>query len=583
MGIEKSRSSRRGFLRTLAGAGAAAALAASDARASPPPAASSTAPSTGQTIADSDIATMASLTGHNFSPDEIEMMRGAVASNRRKLIRLHTDRIDPSTGPAVNFDPRLPELAYPSGGESFFRLSDRPLPKYNGNIHSLAFASAADLSRLIHARKITSVELTKMYLDRLDNVGRKLNAVITLTSDLALKQAKRADAELHAGQSRGPLHGLPWGAKDLLATRGIPTTWGVGPFRNRIFDYDATVVKRLEAAGAVLCAKLSMGELAMGDIWFGGQTKCPWDPSLKEGSGGSSAGPAATVAAGCVAFAIGSETMGSIVSPCMINGVTGLRPTYGRVSRYGAMALAPTLDKLGPITRSVEDGAMVLSAICGFDNLDASAARDVAFRWDGEDRDLSSLHIGYDAAAFEEISKSDDKQKRQTYALALNALHMLAGDLVPVQLPRPDPYVGIAGLIIACESACSFTELIDSGDVRKLVQQGSDDWPNVFRSGSLIPASDYLRAMKIRTQLMRAFHEATRQVDLYVTIPCVGPTISMSNLTGHPTLIARCGISQHRRPFMIEFLAQPYREAAALKFALAYERSTNWNNTWPEI
>src|SRR5439155_22911043 len=362
---------------------------------------------------------------------------------------------------------------------------------------------------------------------------------------------------------------------------GIPTTWGVKPFEDQVFDYDATVVKKLEDAGAVLCAKLSLGELAMGDIWFAGETRCPWDE--RQGSSGSSAGPAAAVAAGCVAFAIGSETLGSIISPCMTNGVVGLRPTYGRVSRYGAMPLAPTMDKLGPITRGVEDAAMVLSAIHGPDDLDPAAVAGIPFQWDPKS-DLSKLRVGYDVAAFEEMGKSKNAEKRAIYEQALSTLRgfVAAGELIPIHLPDPKPYAGVAALIIAAESASSFTELLASGDVRKLAQQGPHAWPNEFRFGSLIPAADYLRAMRLRTQLMRAFHEATKAVEVYITIPYVGPTVYMTNATGHPTLITRCGLLEGR-PVMIEFLAQPYHESAALRLAHAYEQAATWHKAWPQI
>jgi Asp-tRNA(Asn)/Glu-tRNA(Gln) amidotransferase A subunit family amidase len=507
------------------------------------------------------------------------MMADDVEATRKKLLAMHARVIDPRTEPAIRFDPRLAGVTYPSG-DSSCTLSDGPPPPYNGDVRSLAFLSAVELSRLIQARKVSSVQLTELYLQRLDTIGRKLNAVVTLTRDLALAQARRADEELAAGKSRGPLHGLPYGAKDLLATNEIPTTWGVRPFENRVFDFDATVIKRLEAAGAVLCAKLSLGELAMGDVWFGGQTRTPWDPS--KGSSGSSAGPAAAVAGGLVAFAIGSETMGSIVSPCMTNGVVGLRPTYGRVSRYGAMPLSRTMDKLGPMARGVEDCAMVLAAIEGPDDLDPSAIGGIGFRWDATS-DVTKLRIGYDIAVFESIAKSKNPTKRALYEQALSTLRGIAHtDLIPVRLPDPKPFAGIAGMVIGCESASSFTEMVHNGKVRELVQQHGGAWPNSFRSGSMIPASDYLRAMQIRTELMRAFHESMREVDVYVTIPYAGSTVYMTNSTGHPTLISRCGMLDGR-PLMMELLAQPFREDAALRIALAYERATEWHKTWPNV
>jgi Asp-tRNA(Asn)/Glu-tRNA(Gln) amidotransferase A subunit family amidase len=318
----------------------------------------------------------------------------------------------------------------------------------------------------------------------------------------------------------------------------------------------------------------------MGDVWFGGRTRTPWD--IKQGSGGSSAGPAAAVAGGLVAFAIGSETMGSIISPCMINGVVGLRPTYGRVSRYGAMPLARTMDKLGPMARGVEDCAMVLAAIEGPDDLDPTAIGGIGFRWDPTS-DVTKLRIGYDVAVFESMAKSKNATKRGVYEQALSTIRGIAhGELVPVRLPDAKPYAGVAGMVIACESASSFTELVHSGKVRDLVQQHGGAWPNTFRSGSMIPASDYLRAMQVRTELMRAYHNCMRDVDVYVTIPYAGSTVYMTNSTGHPTLVSRCGMLDGR-PLMLEFLAQPFREDAALRLALAYERATAWHRDWPRV
>ena len=392
-------------------------------------------------------------------------------------------------------------------------------------------------------------------------------------ADLALVQAKRADEELAAGKDRGPLHGIPYGAKDLLATKGIPTTFGVKPLEHQVFDYDATVIERLEAAGAVLCASFRSASWRWAMCGSAGRPKCPWNES--EGSSGSSAGPCAAVAAGCVAFAIGSETMGSIISPCLVNGTTGLRPTYGRVSRYGAMALSRTMDKLGPIARSVEDCAMILSAIHGPDDRDPTAATHMSFNWNPTS-DVKNLRIGYDVAAFDQIAKSKNVERRQALQTALAKVKELAGgDLKPIHLPPTDPYAGIASLFIAAEAASNFTDLLESGRIRDLVQQDAGSWPNTFRKGTLIPASDYLRAMQVRSELMRAMHDAMDGVDLYITVPYFGPTIAFTNVTGHPSLVPRCGMVDDR-PVFLEFLAQPYREDAALQLAFAYERANDW-------
>ena len=565
------RFTRRKFVRTVA-VGAAASIGARHSL-------GASATTQAKSIPPDEIAAALRAIGRDFTAAEDKMMVEGLTGRRDLYKSMRKRSIDERTEPAIQFNPRLPSVKYPSG-ESSFKLSEGSLVDYNGDPSSLAFASAVDLSRLIHAKKITSLELTKMYLDRLERIGKRLNAVVNLTSDLAMAQAKRADEELAQGKSRGPLHGLPYGAKDLLATKDIPTTWGVKPLENQVFDYDATVIEKLEAAGAVLVAKLSLGELAMGDVWFGGMTRTPWNE--KEGSSGSSAGPCAATAAGCVAFAIGSETLGSIISPCLVNGTTGLRPTYGRVSRYGAMSLSRTMDKLGPITRCVEDSAMVLNAIHGADDRDPTAIANVPFTWDPTS-DLKKVRVGYDVAAFEQLKKSKATTKHAAIQTALDQIKdLVGGELKPIHLPPTEPYAGIASLFIAAEAACNFNDLIESGKVRDLVQQDGGSWPNTFRKGTLIPAADYLRAMQLRTQLMQAMHEAMKDVDLYVTIPYSGPTISFTNVTGHPSLVTRAGMVGGR-PIFLEFLAQPYREDAALRLALAYEKANDWNKTWPSV
>lgn len=551
-------------MQTVAASGATALAASSIA------ATTTTAASQPKIVPD-EIAAALRVLGHDFTAAEQKLMAEGLQARRDLYLSLRSRTIDPRIEPAIQFNPRVPGVEYPTHGPSNFTLSTASTPDYNGDVNSLAFATAADLSRLIHAKKITSLELTRMYLGRLDTIGRRLNAVVNLTSDLALAQAKRCDEELAAGKSRGPLHGIPYGAKDLLATKGIPTTLGVKMFENQVTDYDAATIEKLEQAGAVLCAKLSLGELAMGDVWFGGRTRSPWNE--KDGSSGSSAGPCAATAAGCVAFAIGSETMGSIISPCLVNKTTGLRPTYDLVSRHGAFPLARTMDKLGPITRSVEDAAMVLSAIH-----DPACA----FAWNPSS-DVKQLKVGYDVAAFEKMSKDKNAAKRDALAKALDIIKtIVGGDLEPITLPPADAYAGLASMIIAAESASSFTEMVHSGDVRKLVQQDAGSWPNTFRKGATIPAADYLRANQVRAQLMRAMHEAMSGVDLYVTIPYSGPTIAFTNLTGHPSLVTRGG--QVGESFvLLELLGQPYREDAILRLAFEFEKQTGWNKTWPRV
>jgi Asp-tRNA(Asn)/Glu-tRNA(Gln) amidotransferase A subunit family amidase len=570
--MHKRNPTRRTVVKHLVAGGIASTAATAIAQTKPAATTSTSLPTTAPAaLPVADVEALDRVLAHEHTVEERQMMRGGLASKREAIRSLRKRTIPPDLEPAIRFDPRLPDTKIPQGPSSF-AMSDAELPSYDGVPASLAFASAADLSRLIHAKKVTSVELTRMYLARLKEHNPALLCVVNLTEDRALEQAKRADAELAAGRDRGPLHGIPYGAKDLLATKGIPTTWGASPYEKQVFDEDATVVRQLEEAGAVLVAKLSLGELAMGDVWFGGQTRNPWQP--KRGSGGSSAGPASATAAGLVGFSIGSETLGSIISPCMICGTTGLRPTYGRVSRHGAMPLARTMDKIGPITRGVQDLAMVFSAICGADG--------VTFAYDSK-RDLKSLRVGIDSLAFKfDAPHFKDEASRVVYQDSLDLLKSFLGELVPVKLPPTENYTGLASLIIAAESASSFTELMESGRIRELKQQGEGSWPNTFRVGATIPASDYLRAMQVRTQLMRAMADAMKDLDCYVTIPYVGPTIAYTNLTGHPSLITRCGMRDGRHR-MIEFVGNLYREDAILRLAHAFERENSFNSIWPSL
>jgi Asp-tRNA(Asn)/Glu-tRNA(Gln) amidotransferase A subunit family amidase len=558
----------------IAGAGSKQTHAATQPPASTGPA---TGPTTAPTIGADDLAGASRTLGHRYTDDQLRQMREIAGGRRSRFIELRGLTIDPNVEPAVHFDARSVNVELPQGGRSL-KLSE-PSNATPSN-DDLPFATTTQLAALLRSRKITSTELTKLCLARLKEIGPTLNCVVNLTEDRALREAGKADEEIAAGTYRGPLHGVPYGAKDLLAAKGAPTTWGVSPYKDRVFDYDATVIERLVRAGAVLVAKLSLGELAMGDVWFGGKTRNPWKTS--EGSGGSSAGPGAAVAAGLVAFAIGSETLGSIVSPCVNCGVTGLRPTYGRVSRYGAMALCRTMDKLGPMTRCVEDCATILHAIHGPDDRDATTV-DVTFGWDGTAA-LPKLRIGIDRGAFDALAAKRYDDVRPLYDAALKRVRDLAGsELIPIALPPTRNYSGIASMTIAAEAACNFAELIESPAIDELVQQDEGSWPNVFRAGSLIPAADYLRAQQLRTELKREMAEAMKDVDLFVTLPFVGPQSAYTNLTGHPSLVTRCGFLNERRPKSIEFVGQLFREDQLLQFGHAFERATNAHGQWPRL
>ena len=496
--------------------------------------------------------------------------------------------------------------------------------KAPANIDSLAFASVGTMGQLLEARKITSLALTQMYLARLKRYDSKLHFVITLTEDRALAQAKKADEEIAAGKYRGLLHGIPWGAKDLLAVKGYPTTWGAGGFEHQSFDEDATVVQRLDEAGAVLVAKLTLGALAMGDKWFGGRTRNPWNP--EQGSSGSSAGSASAVAAGCVAFALGSETLGSISSPSTRCGDTGLRPTFGFVPRTGAMALSWTMDKLGPIARSAEDCALVLEAIHGPDGKDASVYP-AEFRWNSS-FDWKTLRVGYLKSEFDPPEPlklkdatpgetAEDKKKRDAqnaamqvrrarrdydrqYDLAaLDKLRSMGVKLIPVELPKL-PWDAMVPLLTA-EAAAAFDELTVTGRDKLLTGQGIEDWPNAFRIARFYPAVEYIQANRARTLAVRQVSALFEKVDIIVT-PSTDTQLVATNLTGHPALILPNGlrgadaprppaiddgdhddIGGPGTPVSLTFLAGHYQDAKLAAFASAYQQATGFHKLHPKL
>ncbi len=498
------------------------------------------------------------------------------------------------------------------------------VPVATTHIEDLAFATVGELGALLRERTITSLALTKMYISRLKRYDRKLHFVITLTEERALAQAKKADEEIAAGNYRGPLHGVPWGAKDLLAVKGYPTTWGAGGFEHQSFDEDATVVQRLDAAGAVLVAKFTLGALAMGDKWFGGRTRNPWNPD--QGSSGSSAGSASAVSAGCVGFAIGSETLGSISSPSTRCGATGLRPTFGFVPRTGAMALSWTMDKLGPITRSAQDCALVLEAIHGPDGKDLSVPP-ADFHWDSG-LDWRKLRIGFLKSEFDPPEPlklheappketAEEKQKREErnarmqvgrerrdydrrYELAaLNKLVAMGVSLIQVELPKL-PYDAMLPLLIA-EAAAAFDDLTMTGRDALLTEQGAEDWPNDFRIARFYPAVEYIQANRARTLAIRQVSALFEQVDVIVT-PTTGTQLVATNLTGHPALIVPNGlrgadapkppkiddgdnddIGGPGTPVSLTFLAGHYQDAKLASFAWAYQQATEFHKLHPEL
>ena len=436
--------------------------------------------------------------------------------------------IETTIAPASTWNPVLPGHKAGPERERFVRSKNDPGPLPSRD-EDIAFAPVTQLSRWIETRKLTSERLTNIYLKRLEQFDPKLHCVITLTRDLALKQAKQADAEIAAGKYRGPLHGIPWGSKDLLDTAGIPTTYGAEPYRNRVPAEDAVVVKRLHEAGAVLVAKLSLGALALNDIWFGGQTMNPW--LLEEASSGSSAGPGAATAAGLVGFAIGSETGGSIISPSMRCGITGLRPTYGRVARTGAMTLCWSLDKLGAMTRSVEDAMLVLHAINGPD------AGDVASVPSHLDFDASAsvqgLRVGYFPKWMNENPATEVDRA------AVDVVKKVG--MVPVEVSIPDwPYDSL-NLILFAEGAAAFEELTLSGGLRELKAQVPDAWPNIFRQARFLSAVDFVQADRLRRKVAEEMARLFAQVDLLLVPSVRDEMLTITNFTGHPALVLRAG------------------------------------------
>src|SRR5438067_4248483 len=486
------------------------------------------------------------LIGLDFTDAQLELVRPGAGRALDNYEAVRKIDIPLDTEPAIAFHPALPGFHLKRAKvKTKFRFGKNEPVQFK-SVEDLAFATVPQLSELIRTKKVSSIELTKMYLGRLKKYGPKLLCVVTLTEDLAMKQAQNADNDLKRGKYRGPLHGIPWGAKDLLATKGIKTTWGAEPYRDQVIDYDATVVERLRDAGAVLVAKLSMGALAQGPKWFGGVTRNPWAPDEdRTGSSGSSAGPASATSAGLVGFSIGTETLGSIVSPASTCGVTGLRPTYGRVSRYGAMGLSWTMDKIGPICRGVEDCAAALDAIYGPDNRDLTVG-DAPFNWSA-DLPLDKLRIGYLKGEFEGagITPQNDQQRQQLaqrtamYKEALDALEKAGVKMTPIELPK-SPTQEIR-YILTAEAATAFDDITRDGRVNQLSGQDPGDWPNTFRTSRFIPAVEYLRAQRARVLLMREMDKLMSQWDVFISPAPGSASLIITNLTGHPAICLPCG------------------------------------------
>lgn len=514
------------------------------------------------------------LFGIELTDAQKQMALQNVNSNLDRYETLRKVSVPLDTEPATLFHPALPGKKFNVKAVTF-KLGKIDRLNFN-TIEDLAFATVPQLADLMRNRRISSIDLTRMYLARLKRYGPKLNCTVTLTEDLALAQAAEADREIKQGKYRGPLHGIPWGAKDLFATRGIRTTWGAEPFRDQVIDYDATLVTRLQNAGAVLVAKLSMGALAQGGRWFQGMTRNPWQvEEERTGSSGSSAGPASATAAGLVGFSIGTETLGSIVSPSSRCGVVGLRPTYGRVSRFGAMGLSWTMDKIGPICRGVEDCAAALHATYGPDEKDLTVG-DVPFNWLPE-TPLSRFRIGY---LKEEFDQQQDAERKAIYQTALDALRNAGAKLEPIELPRFS--TATLRIILVAEAATAFDDLTRSGGINQLSGQEPGDWPNTFRSSRFIPAVEYIRAQRARTLLMRDMDALMSKWDVFVSPAPGSASLLITNLTGHPAVCVPCGFPKGL-PQSIMFTGGLYDEGAPLRVALAFERATNWHTMHPQM
>ncbi len=526
----------------------------------------------GRTITTQDLSAAGKISGLEFNQKEKRMMLPDLKTNLRNFRAMREISLQNSISPSLIFNP------LPSGfdltrfrDDAGFDPGEPDEVRLPENLEDLAFYPVTDLAWLIKHRRIGSEFLTRLYLERLKKYGPKLRCLVTLTEDLALQQAARADRELAAGIYRGPLHGIPYGLKDLLAVRGYPTTWGSPIFKDQQLDLESTVYEKLTEAGAVLVAKLSMGELAWGDVWFGGQTLNPWDP--EQGSSGSSAGSASATAAGLVAFAIGTETWGSIVSPSTRCGTSGLRPTFGRVSRYGAMALSWSMDKIGPIARSVDDLALIFRYITGPDGKDRTVY-DLPFSYHSR-LDLKKIRVGYLKEAFDRIRNNQGK-----YLAVLEVLKEMGLEPVEIKLPAIDP--NIISFILNVEAAAAFDDLTRNNLDDLMVRQGRNAWPNVFRQARFIPAVEYLQANRVRTLLIEDLARILKDIDVYLT-PSAGPNLLLTNLTGHPAVVVPCGFDDSGHPLSISFIGNLFEEGKALRLAKAYQEATGWHLKHPDL
>ena len=518
-----------------------------------------------------DVRKAQKVIGLNFSKTDIDTMYRYLGRNADGYDSLRNYVLDNEVFPALLFDP------HPDGFE--ISLKQEPiewnLPKevtLPENRELLAYYSIGQLSALIKNQKITSEALTQLYLNRIKKYDGILQSVTVLTEELALQQARAADKAIQSGNYKGPLHGIPYGIKDLAALKGYKTTWGAMPYKDQVIDYTATVIQKLEAAGAVLIAKLTSGALARGDVWYGGQTKNPWD--ITQGASGSSAGPGAATAAGLVAFSIGTETLGSIVSPSNRCGLTGLRPTYGRVSRHGVMSLSWSMDKVGPICRNAEDCALVFDAIRGADPKDRTTT-EAAFNYK-EVLNMGHLKVAYLKEAFEKDTTETGKNNKK----ALEVFKKMGLHLEAIKLPENFPFQ-VFDIILRAEAGAFFDDLVRSKEVDKMVQQSQRSRANSLRQSRFIPAVEYLQANRHRKVLIEKIHELVKEFDVIITPTFGGRQLLITNLTGHPALTMPTGLDKKGRPTSITLLGNLYDEATLLALARAFQNETAFEEKHP--
>ena len=509
------------------------------------------------------------IMGLDFTDIEADSMLTDLEGQRKSMLAIRKLNIPNSVSPALNFNPLPVAYQFPDK-VNYFKASNEANLKLPKSKDDLAFFTVRQLAELIRTKQISSVELTRFFIERIKKYDSRLQFAITITEERALRNAKKADAEIAAGKYKGLLHGIPFGAKDLLAVKEYKTTWGAVPYKDQNIDVDATVITKLENAGAILIAKMTLGELAMGDVWFGGKTKNPWD--LNRGSSGSSAGSASAVAAGCMPFAIGSETLGSIVSPSSECGTTGLRPSFGRISKYGAMALSWSMDKLGPITRSVEDCAIVFSAIQGTDDKDLSLIS-APFNYSSPiGSSLKGFRIGYIPSEFNRKYANSAND-----SLSFKKLKEMGAEMVPIELPVL-PYRDLL-IVLFAESGAAFEELSLSNRDDLMVKQDKNAWPSGFRSAHFIPAIDYIQANRARTILIEQLNKTMKGIDVFIA-PAFGQNLLATNLSGHPCVVLPNGF-KNGLPVSITFTGQLFGEGKLLKIAQAYQKETDFDQKHP--